>query len=61
MSCPIHHVYDGVCAYRHTINGMKRHAMQTNPQVCFEVERVGDFHYLASADRRGSYSRAQWR
>jgi fructose-1-phosphate kinase PfkB-like protein len=26
---------------------MKRHAMQTNPQVCFEVEPVDDFDHLA--------------
>jgi pfkB family carbohydrate kinase len=44
---PICYVYDGGCVYGHAVDGMKRHAMQTNPQVCFEVEPVDDFDHLA--------------
>ena len=39
---PTCYAHDGGCVYVHTVDGMKRHAMQTNPQVCFGVERVDD-------------------
>jgi len=52
---PICYVYDGVCVDGHTIEGMKRHAMQTNPQVWFEVERAGDLTTWRSVIDWGSY------
>jgi len=58
---PICYVYDGGCVYGHAVDGMKRHAMQTNPQVCFEVEPVDDFDHLAQRDRLGQLRRAHGR
>lgn len=52
---PICYVYDRGCVYGHTVDGMKRHAMQTNPQVCFEVERVDDLTTWRSVIAWGSY------
>ncbi len=52
---PICNVYDGVCVDGHTIDGMNRHAMQTNPQVWFEVERVGDLTTWRSVIAWGSH------
>jgi hypothetical protein len=54
---PICYVYDGGCVYAHTVDGMKRHAMQTNPQVCFEeLIPVLD----CQPRRRGTFGHSSW-
>ncbi|HKI40814.1 MAG TPA: pyridoxamine 5'-phosphate oxidase family protein [Mycobacterium sp.] len=37
---PVTYVYDGTCAYGHSMDGAKLRAMRANPHVCFEVEHV---------------------
>jgi nitroimidazol reductase NimA-like FMN-containing flavoprotein (pyridoxamine 5'-phosphate oxidase superfamily) len=39
---PVCYVYHDGGVYGHTIEGMKWQAMRSNPDVCFEVERVDD-------------------
>jgi hypothetical protein len=37
---PMSYVYDGACIYGHAIEGLKLRMLRTNPQVCFQVERI---------------------
>ena len=37
---PVSYVYDGDAVYGHTSEGRKIEMMRSNPQVCFEIDRV---------------------
>ena len=37
---PINYIYDGVCIYAHSAEGMKIDMMRKNPEVCFEVDTM---------------------
>ena len=37
---PISYVYDGEGIYGYSINGMKLQLMQSNPEVCFQVDHI---------------------
>ena len=39
---PVAYAYDGECVYAHSRDGLKIRTMRANPNVCFEVDRVGD-------------------
>ena len=39
---PMHYAYDGKDLYFFTTQGMKTRFIQTNPQVCLQVEEIND-------------------
>ena len=39
---PVNYIFDGECAYLHSLPGYKIQAMRTDPRVCLQVDEIGD-------------------
>ena len=39
---PVNYVFDGECAYLHSLPGYKIKAMRTRPRVCLQVDEIED-------------------
>src|SRR3954469_13551975 len=39
---PVNYVFDGECAYMHSLPGYKIQAMRTHPRVCLQVDEIED-------------------
>lgn len=52
---PINYVYDGKAIICHSLAGQKISMMQTNPQVCFEVDEMTSFTNWKSVIAYGRY------
>ena len=39
---PVNYVFDGECAYLHSLPGSKIHAMRASPRVCLQVDEIDD-------------------
>jgi nitroimidazol reductase NimA-like FMN-containing flavoprotein (pyridoxamine 5'-phosphate oxidase superfamily) len=39
---PVNYVFDGECAYLHSLPGYKIQAMRARPRVCLQVDEIGD-------------------
>lgn len=37
---PVNYVFDGECAYLHSLPGQKIDAMRANPRVCLQVDQI---------------------
>lgn len=53
---PITYAYDGVAAYAHSRAGLKLRMMESNPTVCFEVDRLDSPTAWKSVIAMGTYS-----
>lgn len=52
---PITYAYDGKNIYCHTTEGLKTKIMQTNNQVCFQVDQISNLANWRSAILWGAY------
>ena len=39
---PVNYIFDGECAYLHSLPGYKIQAMRVDPRVCLQVDEIGD-------------------
>lgn len=39
---PVNFIFDGECAYLHSLPGYKIQAMRVEPRVCLQVDEIGD-------------------
>ncbi len=52
---PISYVYDGENIYGYSIDGMKLHLMQRNPEVCFQVDHIQNLSNWQSVIAWGTF------
>lgn len=53
---PITYAYDGVAVYAHSREGLKLRMMRSNPEVCFEVDRMDGLSSWKSVIAIGTFS-----
>ncbi|HEX8889278.1 MAG TPA: pyridoxamine 5'-phosphate oxidase family protein [Pyrinomonadaceae bacterium] len=52
---PVNYVFDGECAYLHSLPGHKIDAMRARPQVCLQVDEIEDEMSWKSVLAFGTY------
>ena len=52
---PVNYVFDGECAYSHSLPGQKIDAMRSHPRVCLQVDKIQDEWNWQSVLAFGSY------
>jgi nitroimidazol reductase NimA-like FMN-containing flavoprotein (pyridoxamine 5'-phosphate oxidase superfamily) len=53
---PVTYAYDGVAIYGHSREGLKLRMMRSQPDVCFEVDRMDSLSNWKSVIARGTFS-----
>jgi nitroimidazol reductase NimA-like FMN-containing flavoprotein (pyridoxamine 5'-phosphate oxidase superfamily) len=53
---PITYAYDGVAVYAHSREGLKLRMLRSQPNVCFEVDRMDDLSNWKSVIAMGTFS-----
>src|SRR5262245_53890563 len=52
---PVNYLFDGECAYIHSLPGRKITALRTNPRACLQVDEIKDEFHWRSVLAFGSY------
>ena len=52
---PVNYVFDGECAYLHSLPGQKIEAMRSEPRVCLQVDEIEDELNWKSVLAYGTY------
>jgi len=52
---PVNYIFDGECAYLHSLPGHKIYAMRARPRVCLQVDEIDDELKWKSVLAFGSY------
>ena len=58
---PVTYAYAGVAVYGHSREGLKLRMMRSNPDVCFEVDRLDGFSTWKSVIALGTFSELEAR
>ncbi|HKC63581.1 MAG TPA: pyridoxamine 5'-phosphate oxidase family protein [Pyrinomonadaceae bacterium] len=52
---PVNYIFDGECAYLHSLPGYKIQAMRVDPRVCLQVDEIADELNWKSVQVFGTY------